>query len=65
MKMATMIGRMMIPMPKTMTIKGRLDCDPHHLYVVRDADNREVELDDWIEANFKDGSVVEIVVSEV
>jgi len=64
MKMA-MIGRMMIPMPKTMTIKGRLDCDPHHLYVVRDADNREVELDDWIEANFKDGSVVEIVVSEV
>ena len=52
-------------MPKTMTIKGRLDCDPHHLYVVRDADNREVELDDWIEANFKDGSVVEIVVSEV
>ena len=52
-------------MLKRVVLKGRLDCDPHHLYVVRDADNREVELDDWIEANFKDGSVVEIVVSEV
>jgi hypothetical protein len=51
---------------KRMSLKGRLDCDPAtgHVYLIRESDSRSVEIEDWLETNFRDRTLIELDVSE-
>lgn len=57
----------MPPQKKILTLKGVIDGDPYtgHVYMRRDEDGRNVEIEEVISSNFHDGAKVEIVITEV
>ncbi len=52
---------------KQMVIRGRIEGDPYtgHLFIQREPDGKSIELEEFVESNFHDRTVVEIVVTEV